>query len=699
MSNLKDELRQHSQDAFKQYRSGGNLDDQVNKFLGYQSEASVLPQNVTEELSVKISQLIFTDDEKNGISIFIMRIEERELLLEYFLYDTLNKNILLILHTIQYYGLKNKAGEKSVWSSLTGNNSITEGFYGTVLLAEYGNRFGGQDFDIDQMLFPTEKEFIRVGKDLIKLGHDVQIKNGGIASEQGIKEYVDDIHSFINDVGGGNVIKNLFKELGVVYSATYRRYFFSKAVSTTGLNFQPQIPVNLIVNYACQYLAPDAVTKKDEDEKRAFFKKCVDVGAYYGVQQANIFETMFIDKNSLPNYLINTSIYDSLFRFSNYDFSMGIDIAEGLFDENVDLRLNEYLPVTIKDIIKVFRAVDTIVASRSDYIIFTIQSIRSITPDIDSSTIELALKSQAFDVNEVNQGYHDPTDFSKVNLYLKPLIQLDDTSFLIISPPLASQSVYEGLVSLLRENGYKEIDNKLGEYTELFLRKCFDQRSINYYSGDYEYTLDKKYYGECDFLIETDKGIILLEVKKKALTRSARSGVDVALMSDLAKSLLSSQTQLLRTEFVLCKDRLISINDGVQVKDVHLNNREIVKVSVSLLDFLGFQDKNAVYQVISNIVQSEWQVNSADKEFQSMINNINKEIKRFTDIWSAYSAVDPDIDLWKSIFNSHFLNVPQLLILLEDCDDGNDLFEVFKKLSILQSGSGDLIFEYLLHKQ
>jgi hypothetical protein len=114
---------------------------------------------------------------------------------------------------------------------------------------------------------------------------------------------------------------------------------------------------------------------------------------------------------------------------------------------------------------------------------------------------------------------------------------------------------FEALSSPLRQkfkSQKKDLDNELGRQLELYLQKKFTGQSISFVTGNYEVD---GIHGECDFLIETQKAIVLIEFKKKVLTRKSKSGNDIHILLDLSDSILSAQLQAGRTEIIFREKR------------------------------------------------------------------------------------------------------------------------------------------------
>lgn len=63
----------------------------------------------------------------------------------------------------------------------------------------------------------------------------------------------------------------------------------------------------------------------------------------------------------------------------------------------------------------------------------------------------------------------------------------------------------------------------------------------------------QKFKGECDFIIECKNSIIIIEAKKKVLTIKSKSKQNYNIFMELSTSLLKSQIQAGKVEFLLKK--------------------------------------------------------------------------------------------------------------------------------------------------
>lgn len=132
---------------------------------------------------------------------------------------------------------------------------------------------------------------------------------------------------------------------------------------------------------------------------------------------------------------------------------------------------------------------------------------------------------------------------------------------------------YEMLMSLLRPAD-GQIDNKVGLMLEELMHNKLHQKGIATKTG--RYVVDK-IEGEADVVIETPDKILLVEMKKKTITRAARQGHIYQIVLDFAGSLLYSQEQCIRTDTLLRRKPVMGTFDFWQEFDWKMQMHEGVK--------------------------------------------------------------------------------------------------------------------------
>ncbi|BAU19033.1 conserved hypothetical protein [Prevotella intermedia] len=161
----------------------------------------------------------------------------------------------------------------------------------------------------------------------------------------------------------------------------------------------------------------------------------------------------------------------------------------------------------------------------------------------------------------LNKGFRTPLDEEKENASNKPLIKANGKIY-ALPVTIGSWGWFEALMTVVRnqekEDNQKDIDKEVGKLIENYIKEKLDEKGITHCSGTYP----PPEKGEADLVVEATKGIMLFEMKKKSLTRKAKSGNEFKIVADLLGSLIDSQAQCFRTSHLMIKDGYVDLDDG-----------------------------------------------------------------------------------------------------------------------------------------
>jgi hypothetical protein len=159
-----------------------------------------------------------------------------------------------------------------------------------------------------------------------------------------------------------------------------------------------------------------------------------------------------------------------------------------------------------------------------------------------------------------------------------------------------------------------------------------------------------------------------LNAKKKPLTRKAKSGDIYHFLSDVAYSLYESQIQNNRYELILKRYDSIDFLSGFKL---NLDDREVIKVSVTSLEFLSLHDKILSQRMMMSLYDRALVAHSDATEDQK--NRLNK----FNTIANSFSKVINNAELRYQIehingfSNTLFINMFHLFYVLRFSNDTN----------------------------
>lgn len=305
-------------------------------------------------------------------------------------------------------------------------------------------------------------------------------------------------------------------------------------------------------------------------------------------------------------------------------------------------------------------------------------SSRAISRALDIERLEVAriLDFIAHDKSRLNIGYDDPLSAAQINFSERPLIKLSQDNYVLISPLLCSLAVYECAVSMIREltpalaGKSNYADSKIGVELECFLSEMFVSAGIKPHSVSRKYKYQGKTY-DCDLILCNDEYIVIFELKKKALTRSAVSKSPSSVVSDLVQTLLKSQLQL------GIQNRCLNENGKIVFEDnespLERGQRTVMRVAVTMFDWGDLQNR-----LVSDAILNHNHIGSICSS-QNMEGSV---IKMMSELRSTYAALRKEDPIMRNVFmNSIFLGVPHISHMLKSCSGIDEFINMLYQAS------------------
>ena len=273
----------------------------------------------------------------------------------------------------------------------------------------------------------------------------------------------------------------------------------------------------------------------------------------------------------------------------------------------------------------------------------------------------------------LNKGFRTPLDEEKENAFNKPLIKANGKIY-ALPVTIGSWGWFEALMTVVRnqekEDNQKDIDKEVGKLIENYIKEKLDEKGITHCSGTY--LPPEK--GEADLVVEATKGIMLFEMKKKSLTRKAKSGNEFKIVVDLLGSLIDSQAQCFRTSHLMIKDGYVDLDDGNgNVTRVEKQGRTAECISICLGAFGPLQDRMLIQSIMdemcNNPLTAEYE--GTDKQTIKDVKKFNKDIQK----WIPFLNEERNNGDSKTnhFFNSWFLDFEQLMLIVKESNSNDEL--------------------------
>ncbi|MNJ95263.1 hypothetical protein D3C87_129710 [compost metagenome] len=495
-----------------------------------------------------------------------------------------------------------------------------------------------------------------------------------------------EIEKDVKLIGGYTLAYHIFKNLseGDKYSKLFDRYYIVREANLRGFG-KPQIPYGYLLNLCAKY--PHSENSVHINQiKNLFNKATLACNATYPVQHYNIWRYLLYAHEDTFELMTELALWDTIYSIPQARAVFQIEFVEYLISKFDHIDFEELFGFTAEEFIKVCSSIFLTEQTGPDR--FTAQTIAQRT-NLKFSTATAILKILSHD-KRANKNYLVPSDSLNLDYQFKPLILLKD-KYILLWRSWNALSLYEVIAANYRKID-KSIDQKIGYLIESFLQLKMTKNGIGNNCGKYYVG---KIEGEADIVIETERKIILFEVKKKPLTRKSKSGSDVSLIIDLSESVVDASIQSSRTELLLRKEGQLVLHkeDGSKYL-LEWKNKEFEHVSLSHMDYGGMQNNSVIQNMRVALLIYNWFVIDENdtlsvqkfKELQNKQADLSKQYQELME-HEAMPEHNPYFDNW-------FLNFNHLLELISLSDGNEKFYEFLIKSKFSSSGSLDFYWEF-----
>lgn len=241
-----------------------------------------------------------------------------------------------------------------------------------------------------------------------------------------------------------------------------------------------------------------------------------------------------------------------------------------------------------------------------------------------------------------------------------------------------------------KEDNQKDIDKEVGKLIEIFINEKLAEKGITHCSGTYLPPEE----GEADLVVEATKGIMLFEMKKKSLTRKAKSGDEFRIVTDLLGSLIDSQAQCFRTSHLIIENGYVDLDDGNgNVTRVEKKRRTAECISVCLGAFGPLQDRMLIKNIMNEICNKQLtaKYDGDDKQTTKVVKKFNKDMQKWIpflkkEIENGDSKKNPFINSW-------FLDLEQLMSIINEANSNDEFLDKLIETKFVSVGSYDFYRE------
>lgn len=628
------------------------------------------------------------DTTNKNISIIQLKIVAQNLVYRYLLFDepTLDHlNILQNLFAIKDSRIKKIPSfeETDIWKKIISNVKDYK------LVSDYS-------FDIKperiREEYPQEYDRVIQLKTLISEGCKVTIENE-IIEIKDIELAINKLDSIVKEIGGITLARSIFHLLTQNnYSTYFERYHLTRQGNGLGMHKSPQIPIGYLLNLCVKYPYEIKTLRNIDKELRQIQDLSIAiVTSYYNVEHYNQWTHFFQTGETIIKFCTEIALWDSIYSLIQIRPKLSLQIIEELYQEIDEATFSKVVGVSKTEYFTVLNEIFKISNDKNGVVTIYVSAIKKKLKEFDEELIKKVLNINSH-YTQANAEYLLPSDITKVDFQFNSLIKLSDTKYILMDKSWCAPSLFESLATVFRVAKVKNFDSSIGYALEKLIYKWLNDHSITYSHGTYSVDTVE---GECDLLIEAEDAIILIEFKKKVLTRKAKSGIDIDLLIDLSDSILSSQIQAGRTEIILREKGEITLTDqkSNSSKKIYWNNRAIERISLTQLDFGGFHDKTIINQFFNALLTHSYGTYSEEKSILKKFD----ELKEKQTIWSEQFTKLKDLDKAFNhfpYFDSSFMNLGQLLETINLSKDNDSFYEKLKTNKYVTFGTLDFYREF-----
>jgi hypothetical protein len=554
------------------------------------------------------------------------------------------------------------------------------------------------------------KNYLSVSRSLVEnniVHHSKEIDRAKCALSlrtHGAKVYVDNTYLMIDNldgvykfltknikkIGGIRFIEGILSQLK--YVKEFDRYIIPKQGNKPMLqDIQLEKPYNYLINLGFRYVKEEGTIYPNINKD---FQEVINVAtsmcfALYPVQPYSIWEDIFHRNRTPIQFFKDLILKESIFNLPQTSSSYTKEVCHYIISKLSESINSTSLPFSLNDYLQVL----DFVLSHAQYNKFVFFFRYEVRLTVKEESLDKIFDAISQDCDSLNTGYLTPLDSEQITYWIKPLIRCRGGKFAIIPKTIGSWGFYEAFMIALRPL-CKNIDSTVGSIIENFIKYKLDEHNISSSCGKYTSLQEE---GECDTVIESKDGIVLIESKKKSLTRKSKSGEDFQIIIDIANSVLDSQLQCMRTESILKSEGYIDLNDGKISSRLNWNQRTIENVTLTFTNFGAIQDREMTKQTLYELCKHYFTVSFDNTELdKKTLNDITKKLDKLKEKQNQLIKYYTSLGDNHPFFNSWFLNLEQFIFVINLSNSNDDFYEKLKDWKYVTFGCQDFYLEYYI---
>ncbi len=531
--------------------------------------------------------------------------------------------------------------------------------------------------------YDKEHRLAAAAKRLRKFGLQIKIENCDYVTENDDIVF-DALTKWIREAGGRRFLKMLLSQM---------EYLEPEGIFLTDMNGNTPDPNDVIIVKPYNYLVNLALANIKADggsnsQATRAFKKAISLATNYCLLKypvqnfGNVWSDLFHRDRDPVEFFRDLVYKESIFGLTQHSV---------WFTKMFCKRVLKYMQDTKREVDRKYSFEDY--GRLMNYVLPVADKVKCVElrknelNNLGIKAVEQLINDVATDDDILNKGFRTPLDEEKENAVNKPLIKVNGKIY-ALPATIGSWGWFEALMTVVRnqekEDNQKDIDKEVGDLIEVYIKENLVDKDIKHCSGTYS----SSGKGEADLVVEATTGIMLFEMKKKSLTRKAKSGNEFKIVADLLGSLIDSQAQCFRTSHLMIKDGYVDLDDGNgNVTRVEKQDRTAECISVCLGAFGPLQDrmliKSIMVEMCNNPLTAEYE--GTDKQTIKDVKKFNKDMQK----WMPFLNKERTNGDSKRnpFFNSWFLDLEQLMLIVKESNSNDELHARLIETKYVTTGS------------
>lgn len=506
-----------------------------------------------------------------------------------------------------------------------------------------------------------------------EFGIEIEVQEGIIEIHDSNKRIVaNEIERLVIECGAQNVFECIMQHSQKIYDANQDRYL-NLRTPKMGPNYSPPPPFGYLMQLALKNW--NSVKEPGSDQARIWpriVQLASDLLRVEDVEQHNSFEIFISSSMELTKLLEDIAVFDTVYHFPQMNYeSLRILLVElfGWIDEEM---VERKIGFNLNHVIELAEYVENAGGDGFNGLLHIRKDeIRSFSQKLSEENLDSMLSFLTHSIGMVNENYILPRDHKHIDSWFKPFVSDAYGEIYVPCKHISNVGFYESCFRMVREC-YPEskYENEMGTRVEGLLRSILGRSNVTVYFGDYAQNGSA---GDVDAALVSDTEILLFEVKKKSLTRAARSGQQYNILMDMGLSNGKAMSQLFKHEAILLRDGYLALENPEGEQRIQWDGKRIIKFVVTLFEYGGLSDKNLlkhfVEMQIFNDISVDESATASQKKKVAEFNSIGQELRDWV---ALIYPVELDASWYMSCWS---VSIPYVLLALRDRELNETMIE------------------------